>query len=444
MISRSIALLLALVCVAGCKKKDAAEDATAAKPVAVVQAEHPTLGTITEDISADAVLAPIAQAAILPKITAPVRRFYVQRGSRVKAGQLLATLENKDLAAAAQENAGAYQAAQGTFETTIGTTVPDEQTKARTDLNQARATLDLDIAIVKSREQLLAQGAIPGRDLDTAKATAVQGQAAYDIASEHFQAVQKTGTTATITEARGQLASAKGKLLGAEAQLSYTEIRSPISGVVTDRALFAGETAAAGMPVVTVMDTSFMIAKLHIAQAQAQRLQLGAAATLEVPGIDEPVAAKVSLISPALDPGSTTVEVWLKAANPAGKLKAGTPLHARLKGRTITNTMLVPSEAVQRSTEGEGKVVLVITPQGTVARRTVEIGIATKEDTQILSGLLPDDNVITGGGYGLDDGTKVKVGPAEKKEEGAAADPADAKDDAKDSKDSKDSKDGGK
>lgn len=432
---RAITLLLLLVGIAGCKKKDADDDSSAAaKPVAVVQAEKPELGTITEDISADAILAPVAQAAILPRIAAPVRRFYVQRGSRVKAGQLLATLENRDLAAAAQENAGAYEAAQGTYQATVGTTIPDEQTKARTDLNQARATLDLDNAIVKSRGELLAQGAIPGRDLDTARATAVQAQAAYDIASQHLQSVQKTGTLATMTEARGQLASAKGKLQGAQAQLSYTEIRSPISGVVTDRALFAGETAATGSPLVTVMDTSSMLAKLHISQAQAQQLLVGAAATLQVPGIEEPVAARVSLISPALDPGSTTVEVWLKAPNPGGRLKAGTPLHATLKGRTVTNTMLVPTEAVQRSTEGEGKVVLVITAQGTVAKRPVETGIATRENTQILSGLKPGENVITGGGYGLDDGTRVKVGPAETKdddEKGAATGAGDSKDGGK-------------
>ena len=83
------------------------------------------------------------------------------------------------------------------------------------------------------------------------------------------------------------------------------------------------------------MDTSALIAKLHIAQMQAQQIDLGAAATLTVPGIAQPVQAKVSLISPALDPGSTTVEVWLRVENAKGALKAGTPVHATIQGRTI-------------------------------------------------------------------------------------------------------------
>lgn len=410
------AIFVGLGAVGGCKK--AADDGVT--PVVTVQAVHPEVGSITEDISADAVLAPVAQAAILPKVTAPVRRFYVQRGSHVSAGQLLATLENGDLAAAAVDNGGAYDAAKGAYATAMQTTVPEDETKARLDVAQARATMELDNAIVKSREQLFAQGAIPGRDVDTSKASAVQAQGAYDIAVQHYETVKRSGTAASIETAKGQLASAKGKYLGAEAQLSYTSIRSPISGVVTDRPLFAGETATAGMPIVTVMDTSVMIAKLHLAQVQAQHLKVGATATLTVPGIDETVEAKVSLVSPALDAGSTTVEVWLKASNADGRLKAGTPVHATIKGKTVEQAMLVPTEAVQRSGEGAGKIVMVITADGTAKKRAVTTGLQTKEDTQILSGLKADDTVITGGGYGLDDGTKVKAGPAEKKDDNDA------------------------
>src|ERR1700739_100189 len=79
-----------------------------------VQAAHPERGDIAEQITVDATLAPLAQAAISPKVTAPVKKFYVQRGSHVKAGQIVASLENGDLEAAAIDNKGAYNAAQAT------------------------------------------------------------------------------------------------------------------------------------------------------------------------------------------------------------------------------------------------------------------------------------------------------------------------------------------
>ena len=400
---------------AGCKKQPADD---AEKPEVIVQAEHPSLGTIHEEISADATLFPVAQAAILPRITSPVKQFYVQRGSHVTAGQIVAQLEDRDLQAAAIDNAGSYDAAKGAYTTETRTTVTDEATRARTDLAQAKATLDLQNTVLKSREQLFAQGAIPGRDVDTARASAVQAQGAYDLALQHANAVTKTGTQAALEQANGTLASARGKYLGAEAQLSYTQIRSPISGVVTERPLFVGETATPGTPLVTVMDTSSVIARMHLAQAQAQTLQVGGEATLTLEGVDAPVSATVSLISPAVDPGSTTVEVWLKAANPGGRLKPGSAVHVHLSGRTLRNALLVPTEAVQRSSEGGGRMVMVLSSDGKAHKRNVTTGVQTTEKTQILDGLAPGDTVITGNAYGLDDGTRVKVGPPEKKDAG--------------------------
>jgi multidrug efflux pump subunit AcrA (membrane-fusion protein) len=392
----------------GCKK---AEEVPV--PEVTVQAAHPQIGSISEQIAADATLAPLAQAAISPKVTAPVRKFYAQRGSRVKTGQLLATLENNDLEAATLDNKGAYTSAQAVYETATRATAPEDYTKAQSDLTQAKATLDLDQSIVTARSQLLAQGAIPGRDLDTAKATLVQSQATYDIAKQHLDAVQQVSREAALENARGQLTSAKGKYLGAQAQLSYTEIRSPIDGVVTDRPLFAGETAGAGTPVITVMDTSALLAKLHIAQTQAQQLTLGAPAEITVPGVTDPVAAKVSLISPALDPGSTTVEVWLRVENPKGLFRAGTAVHAVITGRTATNAVVIPTESVQTAADGTTKSVMVIASDGSAHKRPVVLGIQTDATVQVLSGVTIVDSVITTGAYGLDDGTKVKVGAAD-------------------------------
>jgi RND family efflux transporter MFP subunit len=426
--SAGLLLCAALLTPYGCKKSE--DDEKAPTPLVYVQAEHPQQGSISDQITGDAVLAPLAQAAIQPKITAPVKKFYVHRGARVHAGQLLATLENKDLQAAALDNRGALTSAEATYETTTKATAPEDLTKARLDFAQAKATLDLDQSIVNARKQLFQQGAIPGRDLDTAQATLVQAQAAYDIAQQHLAALEKVSNQATLQNAKGTLESARGKYLGAEAQLSYTEIRSPISGVVTDRPLFAGETASSGTALITVMDTSALIAKLHLAQSQAQQLVLGAPATLRVPGLDNPVPAKVSLISPALDPGSTTVEVWLRVENRSGTLKAGTAVHATITGRTQPNALTIPASAVMTVQDGGAKYVMIIAPDSTAHKKPVNLGIQNSERVQVLSGVSPSDMVISTGGYGLDENTKVKIGtdPAAKGEDEGAA----GKDEGKD------------
>lgn len=399
------AAALPLLFLPGCKKEAEPES------VVTVQAEHPEQGTIAEHIIADAVLTPIAQAAIEPKITAPVRKFYVQRGARVKAGELLAVLENSDLAAAEMDNKGSYTAAQAAYDTATKAQVPEDTLKAESDLAQAKANLDLNQSIVNSRKQLFAEGAIPGRDLDTAQATLVQAQAAYDAAAKHLQSMRSVSHAAALKSAQGELTSAEGKYKGAEAQLSYSEIHSPIDGVVTDRPLFAGETAATGTPLITVMETSTLIAKTHIAQSVAQQMKVGDEADIQVPGLKDAVPAKVSLISPALDPGSSTVEVWLKVDNKSAKLKVGTPVKISITGKSVDKAWKVPLSAILTAQDGS-KSVMVVGDDGGAHRKPVTLGISDGDDVQITSGLNPNDQVITTGSYGIDEGTKVKIGPA--------------------------------
>jgi len=400
LLASAIALFVAAT---GCAKKENAPEVQVE-----VQAAHPTQGPIAAHITSDAVLAPLAQAAIAPKISAPVKKFYVQRGSRVKAGELLATLENSDLTAAVLDNEGSYTAAKAVYEASTRAQVPEDYQKAELDFAQAKANLDLNQSIVNSRKQLFADGAIPGRDLDTATAALVQVQAAYDTAKKHLESMKSVSHEAALKEAQGQLASAKGKYMGAEAQASYSEIHSPINGVVTDRPLFAGETAAAGTPLLTVMDTSAMLAKIHISQLLAQRLQVGDAASITVSGVDDSIPAKVSLISPALDPGSTTVEVWLRIENKNGMLKAGAPVHASISSKTIQSALKVPVAAILTAQDGS-KSVMVIGADGIAHKKPVEVGIQDGGEMQITNGLSQSDLVINEGAYGLDDGTKVKV-----------------------------------
>jgi RND family efflux transporter MFP subunit len=401
-------LLISSLFLGGCKK---AEDSTAATLV-TVQAEKPELGEISERIMADATLSPLAQAAIAPKITAPVSKFFVQRGSKVKEGDLLAVLENRDLSALAVDNRGQLDAAEAAYNMQTKAQVPEDYTKAELDLAQAKAQFQLQGEIVASRKKLLEEGAIAGRDYDTAVAALVQAHAAFDVAQNHFNSQQKVSREATLKQAEGQLVSAKGKYMAAAAQVSYSEIHSPISGVVTDRPLFAGETVSSGSTLITVMDTSALLAKVHLAQTVAQRLSLGDEASILVPGVSEPIPAKVSLISPALDPGSTTVEVWLRLDNKAGKYKAGTPVRTSITGRTVPKAVKIPLSAILTAEDGS-KSVMIVGTDNVAHKKAVELGINDGDDVQITQGLTGSETVITTGAYGLDNGTKVKVGKPE-------------------------------
>ncbi len=405
-LSGSLLLLLSLALPAadGCKKK-----AQEAPEVSVtVEAAHPTVGPISDEIAADAILAPISAAAISPRVSAPIRAEYVQRGAHVHRGQLLVSLDDRDLQGSALESSGALLSAQANLTATTQTTIPEEVKKAELDLAQQKAALAVASRTARERQALYKQGALSGREADAASAAEVQAQAAYDATRQHAALLEQTTRLTDQQAAQGQLTSAQGRLENAQAQISFASLRSPIDGVVTDRPLFPGETAAAGTPVITVMDTSSLLAKLHLAQASAQKLRLGRSARVTVPGLEHPLDATVSFISPALDPGSTTVEVWLKLPNSDGRLKVGTPVHAVLEGRTVPNALQVPVSAIVPADDGSTNLV-VVQPDGTTKKQPVTVGLRTADTVQILSGVSVRDSVVTQGGYGLDDGTKVVV-----------------------------------
>jgi HlyD family secretion protein len=408
------ACLVVIAAFAGCSKQEAENE-----PVVTVQNAVAQKGSLEVEIAFEAVLFPKNQAAITPKITAPVRRFYVNRGARVHQGQLLAVLENRDIAAALSDNKGALDQAQAAYETTTRATLPEDLTKAESDARSAREALDAEQKLHDSRENLFKQGALPRKDLDQAAVALVQARAQAELADQHLASLRAVGQQATVKSAAGQLASAQGKYQGAAAQLSYTEIRSPIDGVVTDRPSYQGETPAQGTPILTIMDTSSVIARAHIPQDQAALLKAGDPATISAAeGNDS--SAQVTLVSPALDPGSTTVEVWIEAANKSGSLRPGSTVHARVTARKIENAITVPAAALLKTPE-ETMAVMVVGKDGRAHQTEVEIGAKNRDVVQITKGLEAGQIVVTTNAYGLPDNTQVKTAPAGQSAETAPA-----------------------
>ncbi|HEX4485556.1 MAG TPA: efflux RND transporter periplasmic adaptor subunit [Terriglobales bacterium] len=388
---------------AGCSKAEKEPE-----PIVSVQVAKVTQQAITKIIRAEAVLFPLQQSALTPKVSAPVKRFYVNRGSRVKAGQLLATLENRDLAAAAIENKGALAQAQATYATATASGLPEEFRKSELDVEASKQAFDAEQKLFESRQNLFQQGALPRKDLDQARVSLTQAKSQYELARQHWNALQAGGKEQELKSASGQLQSAEGKFQGAQAQLSYSEIRSPIRGIVTDRALYPGEMATAGSPLLVVMDTSSVIAKAHIPQQDAALLKVGASAELSIPGNEDKIAARITVVSPATDPNSTTIEVWALAKNPNNLLRPGTTVQLSITAQEIDGAVVVPASAVLKQPDGSSAV-LIAGPDNRAHLQVAQVGIQNGDEVQIISGVKAGEQVITIGGYGLPDKTQIKI-----------------------------------
>jgi len=393
---------------AGCSGKSG--DSPGNAPAVAVQTSSAKKQPIQEVFQGQGILYPIHQASLAPKIAVPVEHFYVNRGSRVHAGELLAVLANKDLSAGMVTARGAYDQALANYEATTSSTLPEEIQVVEAAVADAKSNLTNQQRLYQSELNLYREGAIPRKQVDATAVTLTQAKSAWKTAQKRLHDLKSHGLTQQQRAAKGQMESAQGQYLNAVAQLGYSEIRSPINGVVAERTVYEGDIVPAGTPLLVVMDTSKVILRLHIPQAEAAQLHLGDPATLSVPGIDAGVPAKVSIISPALDPNSTTVEIWLEADNPHHKLTPGTSVSASIVVRKVPDALAIPESAVLVGDNGE-KRVMVVGPDSVAYSRPVTTGIHDGSLVQILSGLHAGDQVIVGGAYGLPDKTKVKATP---------------------------------
>ncbi len=425
------AKLVAVVCLfaIGCGKKAEKEAAEGEAPTPVL-VETAVRGAVDYMVTADAVLYPINQANVTPKISAPVKRMLVNRGDHVKAGQVIAELESGDLAAAANESNSQYQQAQASYQMTSGATVLEDKGKAQADVQVAQQVLDAAQKLYDNRVELQREGALAQKLVDDAKVALAQARGQLDTAQRHLQALNNVSQRETIRGAQAQMNAAKAHSDNAQVQLSYAQIRSPISGVVSDRSVYAGEMPASGTPIISIVDISQVVARANIPVKEASMMRVGRPARISGPEGD--LAGKVTVVSPSVDLNTTTVEVWVQVANPGEKLKPGASVRVAIIADTIQNTIVIPATALLNADDG-GQKVMVITSDSKAHERRVSVGIRQGARVQIVSGLQEGEQVVTSGGLGLEDKAKVSIQqPKAEDEDEDNADEEKKPDDAKD------------
>ena len=392
-----IVAMLAMLSVS-CHKGE--EEPSVVVSVQVAKAER---GTIANEITAVATLVGRREASISPKIAAPIAQMPLLTNRVVKQGDVLAVLESRDLVAQRREAAGAVQEAESSAKQA---NVLDQKA-----LRDAKAALDAAQRAYERRKTLYAQGGISKKELEASELAVVNAEGDVRVA-EQAAALHNAGPRgANFSVQQAKVEQARNHLQAVDAQLGYAVIRAPFSGVVTQQFQYQGEMANPGGRLLTIADTSALIAKMQVGEAIATRLRAGDQVRVlpdDVPGQSFP--GTINLVGRAADPLSRSVEVWVAVPNPTGQLRPNGVAKVVISAEPAANAVTVPDAAVTLdATNATSGTVMVVDTNSIAHEVHVTIGVRSGGRTQILSGLQGGETVVTEGNYGLPDGTKVAV-----------------------------------
>jgi RND family efflux transporter MFP subunit len=355
---KRLVVLATLALVLGCKSKPEDTGMVSADPIVTVGRENIAVAALKELRSGPAIsgtLEPKLSAKLTAEIAGPVERTYADEGMRVRRGALLARIDD--------------------------TAVRDAYLSAKSAVRTAEAALKNAQRNAERATRLAQAGALAERDLETA--------------------------TWNATNAEGALADARSRLATAQKQLSHTEVRASIDGVVSERNVAAGDVVQVGSVLFTIVDLRTLRLEATVPVEQLGRLRPGTQVQFGVTGFDRQFTGRIERINPAVDPATRQVRIYVSVPNTEESLVAG--LFA--EGRVATDArraVAVPLSAVDR--RGTAPVIHSL-KNGKVQNVPVRLGMTDEaaELVEVTAGVAQGDTVLLGSSQGLTPGTEVRV-----------------------------------
>ena len=297
------------------------------------------------------------EATVRAELGGSVLEVRVEEGQSVRQGALLGRIEAA----------------------TLDDTVRSAESAVRSADNQ----LAVQRREAERTEELVSAGALAARDLDLARNN--------------------------VTAAEAQVADARARLLGARKQLGDAVIRSPIAGVVSDRAVNAGDVVAPGTPLFTIIDPSSMRLEAAVTSEELGALRVGADVRFTVRGYEQAYQGRIERISPAADPTTRQVPIFVSIPNSGGRLVSGLYAAGRVVSQSATG-LVVASNAVRETGGSAGWVLRVA--GGKTQRVDVALGLRDlrTERVQITRGVNEGDVLLRGSAQAIPPGTPVAVG----------------------------------
>jgi len=350
-------------------------------------------GDLAKSVVATGKVTPITKVEVKSKASGIVKKLYVEYGDTVKKGQLLAQLDKDEIQAQVDQSRAALQAAEANL------------TSSEADYERAKVDAEgPDVPLLKKQYdravEMAKDGVVSASALDDADKN-------YKMAlnKQNVSKAQVTVLKAKIAQSQAEMARDKANLAQLEEQLSYTDIVSPLDGIVLSRDVEMGDAVSSILVlgssatlVMTLGDTSEVYVKGKVDESDIGKVYLGQPARIKVESFkDKTFYGKVTKISPmgVEKDNVTTFEVRVSINNPGGELKAEMTANAEIILEEHKNVLQIPEGAIIYDKDKKASVEIP-DPKAKDGKKklALNIGISNGAKTEVLSGLKEGDEVV--------------------------------------------------
>jgi len=358
--------------------------------IVTVGVTHVVKKTLSRRVTLSSEMVPFQEIDVYAKESGYVQKLNVDYGTHVKAGQVMATLEIPELQAQLQEDEAEIKNAM------------NQVSRADHELQRYNAQYNaLHLEYTRLNQVFETQpGIVAQQEVDDA-----QGK---DLAASS----QVDAGKAALEASQSQLAATKAKLVHDQTLFDYSRITAPFSGVVTERYANLGTLVQAGtnsstqaMPIVRLSQDDLFRLVIPIPESYVRYIRIGDPVNVHVPSLNRTFPGKVARFSVDVRADTRTMHTEVDVPNPERLLMPGLYAEAEVGLDQKDNVPTVPLQALTH--EGNQATVLVVDRNGEVEPRTVQVGLQTTSDAEILSGLNEGEQVVVSDRSGLKPGQKV-------------------------------------
>jgi RND family efflux transporter MFP subunit len=374
-----MAILIFSAALAGCGegRKAAADDAANVPAAAVVKV---TRGNIADNLEIASEFQPFQEVEVYAKVSGYIQKLYVDYGTHVKQGQLLAVLEIPELQQQLQQDEASVRRSD------------QELLRARGDLNRAQSAYTVAhltytrlADVQKSRPELVAQ-----QEIDVAKGKDLEADA--DVSAQR----------AALAGAEQGLLAAKAALGKDQAMFDYARMTAPFDGVITQIYAYTGALLPAGTTsnkgdsaLCRLSQNSLLRLVIPVPERAISNVRIGETVAVAVSGRNQTFDGKIVRFSDQIDTNTRTMHTEIDVPNPRYELVPGMYASVKIPLHSATKVLTLPIQAVQAGEAGEGTV-LVVNGNNKIEARNVVLGLQSATVVEIISGVQENETVIFG------------------------------------------------